>query len=78
MDIQITLAVAENGTLTIPAEILEKVHVRPHQPVVVKVVEDHLTVETSERERLAEIGELTREIFGGATWSEFEEGRRDR
>jgi antitoxin component of MazEF toxin-antitoxin module len=78
MDVQITLAVTENGTLTIPAEILEKVHAKPHQPVVVKVVEDHLTVETSERERLAEIGQLMREILAGATWSEFEEGRRDR
>ena len=78
MDIQITLEVAANGTLTIPAEILEKVHAKPHQPVVVKVIQDHLTVETSESERLAEISDLLREILAGATWPEIEEGRLDR
>jgi antitoxin component of MazEF toxin-antitoxin module len=78
MEAQITLEVAENGTLTIPAEILQKVHAKPHQPVVVKVIEDHLTVETTERERLAEISELLHEILAGATWSEIKEGRRDR
>ena len=77
MEAQITLEVAENGTLTIPAEMLEKVHAKPHQPVVVKIIEDHLIVETTERERLEEISELLREILAGATWSEIEEGRRD-
>jgi len=78
MEAQITLEVAENGTLTIPAEILQKVHAKPYQPVVVKVVEDHLTVETTERERLAQIGEFLYEILAGVTWSEIEKGRVDR
>lgn len=78
MATQITLEVAENGTLTIPAEILQKVHAKPHQPVVVKVVQDHLTIEMSERERLAEISEFLHEILQGVTWSEIKEGRRDR
>lgn len=78
MDVQISLEVAANGTLTIPAEILEKVHAKPHQPVVVRVMQDHLTVETTERERLAQISDLLREILAGATWSEIADGRRDR
>lgn len=78
MDVQISLEVAANGTLTIPAEILEKVHAKPHQPVVVRVIQDHLTVETTERERLTEISDLLREILAGATWPEIADGRRDR
>jgi len=78
MESQITLEIAENGTLTIPAEILQKVHAKPHQPVVVKVVEDHLTIEMTERERLAQISEFLQEILQGVTWSEIKEGRRDR
>jgi bifunctional DNA-binding transcriptional regulator/antitoxin component of YhaV-PrlF toxin-antitoxin module len=78
METQVTLKVAENGTLTIPAEILQKVHAKPRQPVVVKVVEDHLTVEMSEHERLAQISEFLHEILEGVTWPEIKEGRRDR
>jgi len=78
MEAQITLEVAENGTLIIPAEILQKVHAKPHQSVVVKVVQDHLTVEMTERERLTQISEFLHEILQGVTWSEIEEGRRDR
>lgn len=34
------------------------------------------TITPDERQRLAKLGELMRELFKGATWSEFAEGRR--
>lgn len=81
-----TLEVADDGTLTIPADLVHAVRLSPRQTVKVEAREDTLVLEPSlrpgsvpaRRERLDRIGHLLRTALRGVEWAEIEAGRRNR
>ena len=74
----VTLEIADDGTLTIPVDLMRVLRLSPRQTVTVETREDALVVMPSRRERLDRIGDLLRAVLVGVEWSEIETGRRDR
>jgi len=81
-----TLQVADDGTLTIPADLTRVLRLSPRQTVTIEAQDDIIVLEPSLRlgsvqarkERLDRIGHLVRTALAGVEWSEIEAGRRDR
>lgn len=73
-----TLQVADDGTLTIPADLACALRLVPRQTVTIEARDDVLVLEPSRQERLDRIGHLLRSALVGIEWSEIEAGRRDR
>jgi antitoxin component of MazEF toxin-antitoxin module len=82
----VTLEVADDGTLTIPVDLIRALRLSPRQTITVEAQEDALVLVPSLRlssvqarkERLNRIGHLVRIALAGVEWSEIEAGRRDR
>jgi antitoxin component of MazEF toxin-antitoxin module len=75
----VTLEVANDGTLTIPVDLVRALRLSPRQTITVEAQEDTLVLVPSHRkERLDQIGYLLRAALAGVEWSEIEGGRRDR
>ena len=75
----VTLEVANDGTLTIPVDLVRALRLSPRQAITVEAQEDTLVLMPSHRkERLDRIGYLLRTALAGVEWSEIEGGRRDR
>lgn len=74
----VTLEVADDGTLTIPVDLIRALRLSPRQTITVEAQEDTLVLVPSRKERLDRIGHLLRAALAGVEWSEIEAGRRDR
>jgi antitoxin component of MazEF toxin-antitoxin module len=82
----VTLEIADDGTLTIPVDLVRALRLSPRQTITVETREDALVLVPSLRlasvqarkERLDRIGHLLRTALAGVEWSEIEAGRRDR
>jgi len=82
----VTLEVADDGTLTIPVDLIRALRLSPRQTITVEAREDVLVLVPSLRlgsvqarqERLDRIGHLLRSALAGVEWSEIEAGRRNR
>ena len=74
----VTLEVADDGTLTIPVDLIRALRLSPRQTITVEAREDVLVLVPSRQERLDRIGHLLRSALAGVEWSEIEAGRRDR
>lgn len=72
------LEVADDGTLTIPFDLIHALRLSPRQPVKVEAREGTLVLEPSRKERLGRIGQLLHTALAGVEWSEIEAGRHDR
>jgi antitoxin component of MazEF toxin-antitoxin module len=84
--IEMTLEVADDGTLAIPVDLIRALRLSPRQTVTIEAQDDILVLEPSLRlgsvqarkERMDRIGHLLRTALAGVEWSEIEAGRRDR
>ena len=74
----ITLEVADDGTLTIPADLTRALRLSPRQTIRVETREDTLVLVPSRKERLDRIGHLLRTALADVKWSEIEAGRHNR
>lgn len=74
----VILEVADDGTVTIPADLTNVLGLSPHETVTVEARGDALVIELSRQARIKRIGELLRTALAGVPWSEIEAGRRDR
>ena len=74
----VTLEVANDGTLTIPADLTRMLQLSPHQTVVVEAQENILVLKPSRKQRLNRIRELLRTTLTGVEWSEVEAQRQNR
>lgn len=73
-----TLAVSDDGTITIPVELVNTLGLSPHQTITVETRADSLVLLPTRQERLDRIGELLRSALKGVDESEIEAGRNDR
>ena len=82
----ITLEIADDGTLTIPFDLVRSLRLLPSQTIKVQVQEDTLVFVRPPRPRsvqarkacLGRIGSLLRAALADVEWSDIEAGRRDR
>jgi len=82
----VALEIADDGTLTIPVDLVRALRLSPRQTIIVETREDALLLVPSLRpgsvqarkERLDRIGHLLRTVLADVEWSEIEAGRRDR
>ena len=82
----VTLEIAKDGTLIIPADLVRALRLSARQTITVETREDALVLVPSLRpgsvqarkERLDRIGYLLRTALADVKWSEIEAGRRDR
>ena len=68
----VTLEVANDGTLTIPADLTRMLQLSPRQTVTVEARESILVLKPSRKERLTRIKELLRTTLAGVQWSDIE------
>ena len=81
-----TLEIADDGTLTIPVDLVHALRFLPRQTIKVQAQEDALVFVRPLRPRsvqarkacLDRIGDLVRAALADVEWSEIEAGRRDR
>lgn len=73
-----SLQVADDGTLTIPDDLIRGLRLSPRQTITVEAHQDAIVLVPSRKERLEHIAHLTRAALAGVEWSEIEAGRRDR
>jgi antitoxin component of MazEF toxin-antitoxin module len=74
----VTLEIANDGTLTIPADLTRVLQLSPHQTVTVEAQENILILKPSRKERLNRIKELLRTTLAGVKWSDIEAQRQNR
>ena len=82
----VTLDIADDGTVTLPVDLVRALRLLPRQTITVQAREDALVLVPSVRsasvqarkQRLEQIGHLLRAALAGVEWSEIEAGRRDR
>ena len=82
----ITLEIADDGTLTIPCDLVRSLRLLPRQTITVQAQEDALVFVRSFRPRsvqarkarLDRIGNLLRAALADVEWSEIEAERCDR
>ena len=82
----VTLDIADDGTVTLPVDLVRALRLLPRQTITVQAREDALVLVPSLRsasvkarkQRLEKIGHLLRAALAGVEWSEIEAGRRDR
>lgn len=74
----VTLEIADDGTLTIPVNLLRALRLSPRQTITVETREDTIVLVPSRQERLDRIGRLLRTALADVEWSEIEAGRHDR
>jgi antitoxin component of MazEF toxin-antitoxin module len=74
----ISLRIADDGTVTIPDDLIRNLRLSPHQTVTVEVSQDAIVLAPSGVQRFEQIGRLLQTALSGAEWSEIEEDRRDR
>lgn len=74
----VTLHVADDGSLTIPAELLQTLKVSPQQTIKVEARENTLVISPAYQERLDRIGQLLRDTLTDVQWNEVEAEREDR
>jgi bifunctional DNA-binding transcriptional regulator/antitoxin component of YhaV-PrlF toxin-antitoxin module len=82
----VTLEIADDGTLTIPVDLVRALRLSPRQTIEVETRDDALVLVPSlqrtsvqaRKERLDRIGRLLRTALADVEWFEIEAGRRDR
>lgn len=82
----VTLEIADDGTLTIPGDLIRELQLSPRQAVTVETRDDALVLLQSLRhgsvqarkERLDRIACLLCDALAGVKWVEIEAARRDR
>ena len=73
-----TLEVADDGTITIPVDLVRALGLSPHQSIIVETRSESLVLLPTRQERLDRIGELLRSALKGVDDSEIEAGRNER
>ncbi len=74
----VTLEVADDGTLTLPRELIQALQLLPHQTVVAEARQDALVVKPSRQECLDQIGRILSSTLAGVAWADIEAARHDR
>jgi antitoxin component of MazEF toxin-antitoxin module len=73
-----TLDVADDGTITIPVDLVRAMGLNPRQTVTVEAHPESLVLMPTRQDRLNRIGQLLRTALSGLEQSEIEAGRGDR
>ena len=73
-----TLEVSDDGTITIPVDLVRTLGLSPHQSITVETRPESLVLLPTRQERLDRIGELLRSALKGVDESEIEAGRNER
>jgi antitoxin component of MazEF toxin-antitoxin module len=75
---RVTLQVDDDGTLTLPVDLIRALRLSPRQTITVEARQDTLVLTPSRQERLDRIGHLLSAALAGVEWPEIEAERRDR
>ncbi|HID88000.1 MAG TPA: AbrB/MazE/SpoVT family DNA-binding domain-containing protein [Anaerolineae bacterium] len=74
----VRITIAEDGSIIIPQELLEKLGLHPKEEVVIRDRAGSLIIQKFRESHLDEIGRLLKEGLQDAEWAEIEEARKDR
>ena len=74
----LTVRVADDGTVTIPDQLVRLLRLAPRQTITIEAREGSIVLMPSQKEKLEQAGRMLREALAGVEWNEFETGREDR
>ena len=72
---ELTLEIATDGTLTIPAAVTRALGLSPRQTITIEARAGEVLLRTSREERLERVGDLLRFALTGVSWSDIEAAR---
>jgi antitoxin component of MazEF toxin-antitoxin module len=78
VEARITVRVAEDGTITVPDQVVRMLRLLPRQAVTIVARGESIVLSPSPGEKLKEAGRMLRETLAGVEWHEIEAGREER
>jgi len=74
----LTVRVADDGTVTIPHQLVRLLRLAPRQTITIEAREGSIVLMPSQKDKLEQAGRMLREALAGVEWNEIETGREDR